>query len=361
MAGRDSATREQRPGTTGDQSPTKRTLYDDNRTTSAKISATDNESGTANVEPRTTEFDAKPAHLDKLTAHRDEWSADNFKPPTSLEKKSHHVDETIAYHARTLFRDEEVAQQFDAPSTTNTFPRAMTPDSDLDAGFTNREVRLIFERAGQLDGASDRGERRMSLAEIQEIGAQAGLDPADIAAAAATVRSPTLTERVGVGAARFRVGTRIPRRLGEDGISDVVQAARDATGYQGTVSWAPGSAEWRVRSALGAMIVAIRADAGGTRIDVLVSREDARFLSSLVSGFAGVGFGAWVASLTVHALGMQIPAALLSGAVMATLSGWAVARAAWRPLSRRWADRTRELLATVTRAVDTSGHGHSSE
>lgn len=236
----------------------------------------------------------------------------------------------------------------------------MATDSNLDPRFTDHEVRLIFERAGRLDGASDRGERRMSLAEIQEIGAQAGLDPSDIAAAAAAVRSPTFTERAGVGAARFRIGARIPRRLGEDGIADVVQAARDATGYQGTVTWAPASAEWRARSALGVAIVALRVEKHETRIDVVISREDARFVSCMLSAFAGLGFGVWVASFATHAFGVAVPTALLTGAVAAAGSGWAVARASWRPISRRWAERTRELLSALTRAVENSDTEHSS-
>jgi len=222
-----------------------------------------------------------------------------------------------------------------------------------DAGFTDREVRLIFERAGKLDDASDRGERRMSLAEIQEIGAQAGLDPRDVAAAAASVRTPSVDERLSGAPARFRIGTRINERLGEDGVSALVHAARDATGYHGSVNYGGAAgAEWRARSALGAIIVSAHVESHGTRIDVVVSREDAWALATIASGVAGLALGGWVASFAAHAFGASIATSLVAGAATAVASGWGIARATWRPISRRWAERTGELLAAVTRAVE---------
>jgi hypothetical protein len=228
---------------------------------------------------------------------------------------------------------------------------AIEPSSD--AGFTDREVRLIFERAGQLDGASDRGERRLSLAEIQQIGAQAGLDPRDVAAAAESIRAASIDERLSGAPARFRIGARIDERLGEDGLSALVHAARDATGYHGSVSYGGGGAEWRARSALGAVIVSAHVESSGTRIDVVVSREDARAVATIASGVAGLALGGWVASFAGHAFGASVATSLVAGAATAAASGWGIARATWRPISRRWAERARELLATVTRAVDT--------
>ena len=228
----------------------------------------------------------------------------------------------------------------------------MAVEPTPDAGFTDREVRLIFERAGKLDGASDRGERRLSLAEIQEIGAQAGLDPSDVAAAAATIRTATVEERFSGAPARFRFGARIEQRLGEDGLAALIHAARDATGYHGSVSYGGGGAEWRARSALGAIIVSAHVESRGTRIDVVVSREDARMLSTIASGVAAVGLGGWVASLASHAFGADISTSLIAGAVTAALSGWAIARATWRPISERWRERTRDLLGVLTRTVE---------
>jgi hypothetical protein len=221
-----------------------------------------------------------------------------------------------------------------------------------DVGFTNREVRLIFERAGKLDGASDRGERRMSLSEIQEIGAQAGLDPDDVAAAAASIRSLPIEERLSGGPARFRVGAQIDKRLGDEGIAALVNAARDATGYHGSVGYHSAGAEWRARSALGAIIVSAEARASGTRIDVVVSREDARALSTIASAVAGVGLGGWVAIFAAHALQVSTATSVVAGAVTAAASGWGIARAVWRPISHQWSERTRELLATLVHTVE---------
>jgi hypothetical protein len=230
----------------------------------------------------------------------------------------------------------------------------MAVEPSPDAGFSDREVRLIFERAGKLDGASDHGERRMSLAEIQDIGAQAGLDPRDVATAAASIRAPSIDERISGAPARFRIGTRIDERLGEDGVSALVHAARDATGYHGSVNYSGAAgAEWRARSALGAIIVSAHVESRGTRIDVVVSREDARVLATIASGVTGLALGGWVASFAAHSFGASIGTSLVTGAATAVVSGWGIARATWRPISQRWAERTRDLLAAVTRAVET--------
>ena len=228
----------------------------------------------------------------------------------------------------------------------------MAAEPTPDGGFTDREVRLIFERAGKLDGASDRGERRLSLAEIQEIGSQAGLDPSDVAAAAATIRAQPIEESFSGAPARFRLGARIDQRLGDEGLSALVHAARDATGYHGSVSYGGGGAEWRARSALGAVIVSAHVEPHGTRIDVVVSREDARMLSTLASGAAGLGIGGWVATFAAHGLGADLGTSLLAGAATAAASGWGIARGLWRPVSQRWRERTQDLLAQLTRAVD---------
>lgn len=110
--------------------------------------------------------------------------------------------------------------------------------------------------------------------------------------------------------------------------------------------------EWRARSALGAIIVSASVEKTGTRIDVVVSREDARALSTIASGVAGIALGGWVAAFAAHGLGFGAATSLIAGAVTAGLSGWGIARAMWRPISDRWRERTRDLLDAVTRAVE---------
>jgi len=228
----------------------------------------------------------------------------------------------------------------------------MAVEPTPDAGFTDREVRLIFERAGQLDSASDRGERRLSLAEIQEIGVQAGLNPNDVAAAAASIRVSTVQDRLRGAPARFRLSSQIDRRLDDEGLAALMRAARDETGYHGSVSYGNAGAEWRARSALGAVIVSAEVESSGTRIDVVISREDARALSVLASGVTGLALGGWLATFVSHGLGADVATSLLTGAATAVVSGWGIARAIWRPISDRWRERSHDLLSALTRAVE---------
>lgn len=220
-----------------------------------------------------------------------------------------------------------------------------------DAEFTESEMRVIFERAGQLDRVGDDGERRRSLAELQEIGAQAGLDPRDIAAAAESVRAAARRSSIAGAPARFRVTARFDRQFDDTETGEIIRALRDATGYHGSLVRDAAYTEWRARSALGAVVVSVETRPQGSWIEVVVSREDARFLGGLVSGFAGLGLGAWMASLGAHTLGWTLGPSLGAGAVVAAGSAWAIARSSWRPISQRWAERTKELLAAATEAV----------
>jgi hypothetical protein len=216
-----------------------------------------------------------------------------------------------------------------------------------DHGYSHQEVRLIFERAGKLDALGP-ADRRRSLAEIQAIGAEAGLDPRDIAAAAATVRPAERYLFTGAPY-RFRASSALPP-LGEQGIVDVVTAVREATGLHGKLQQHPLETEWRVRAGLGAIVMTFAPRANGTRVNVLVIRDDARSLTVISSGIVGTLLGVSAGAFVGHSLGVGVAAGIATGLATFAATTVGLARVLWASTARRWKERTDDLARTIERA-----------
>jgi hypothetical protein len=233
----------------------------------------------------------------------------------------------------------------------------MTPDDssgrvrggDLVSGFSEREMKLIFERAGDAGAEAD-DDRRYSLAEIQAIAIQAGLDPHDIARAAATVRAAPAGHPVFGAPIRFRASRVIPGELTEPDILDVVLRIRERTGLHGELRAVPGGMEWRARSSMGQMIVDFARTANGTRVDVLVAREDQAALTIMGGIFAGIAAGVALAVGTAGAL--HVGPAVAVGAVGAISGSWASTRLMWSRIARRWSRTANDLAETIADTVD---------
>ena len=159
-----------------------------------------------------------------------------------------------------------------------------------DRRFTDREMRLIFERAGEADVGAQ-GDRGYSLAEMQEIARQVGLSPTEIARAASTISSPQASYPMLGGPIRFHASHTLNGKLTEDGIASVALKIREATGFHGELREVPGGAEWRVRSATGLIVVDFTAKGAGTRIDLTVARDDEAAVTAIGVGACRLGDG----------------------------------------------------------------------
>jgi hypothetical protein len=232
----------------------------------------------------------------------------------------------------------------------------MSADRPVDGpkgGYTDREMRLIFERAGQLDVESG-ADRRFSLGELKEMGAQAGLDPADISTAAATIRSELPRGGMLGTPTRFHAVSYTRQRLAEAAVAEIVLRIRETTGFHGNLRAVPGGMEWRVRHGLGLMIVDFSSKGEGTRIDVLVARDDQAAAVVLGSGIGGLLLGLGTAILATSTLHMGVGAAVGVGAVAAVACGWGSARLFWGAIGRRVAAQTSSLMATITHTIETA-------
>jgi len=217
--------------------------------------------------------------------------------------------------------------------------------------FTHQEMRLIFERAGISEATRD-DSRRYTLPEIEAIGTEAGLDPRDIRRAAATVREVSVTQRLLGAPTRFRATHEVNRPLGEEGVSEIVDVLRRETRLHGELRFVPGGAEWAARPALGGIIVNFGARRGGTRISVLVARDDAAVLTVLVG--CGIGFVAGMAA-SIAALLAANPVLAIAAFLTGTIVGaYGSMRLIWSRASRRAAEITNSLLGTIVSITDSA-------
>src|SRR5690348_352803 len=153
--------------------------------------------------------------------------------------------------------------------------------------FSDQEMALILKRAAELqEGADGRGVQR-SLAEINEIAAEVGIEPGFVAEAVAELQRPR--PRAGwLGApTRFHEEQSVPRKLTSGEISELLDEARAELGLHGEVHQVFDGVEWRARSALGVSILTMGPRGDGTRIALTTERLD----QALVIGFGSVGIG----------------------------------------------------------------------
>jgi hypothetical protein len=230
----------------------------------------------------------------------------------------------------------------------------MQSEDPLDvSGFTHQEMRLIFERAGNAEATRDKPQP-YTLAEIEAIGVEAGLDVGDIRRAAATVRDVSLAHRILGSPTRFQASHFVKSPLGQEGLAEVVDALRRDVGIHGELRFVPDGVEWQARPALGAIIVHFTPRRKGTRISVLVAREDAAVVAVLVGCAAGFvtgvvcGVAATVASNGVALLGLG---AFVTGTVV---GAYASMRLIWQRASRRAAGITKSLLSTIVSASESA-------
>ena len=223
-----------------------------------------------------------------------------------------------------------------------------------DPRFSEQEMALILKRAAELqEGADGRGVQR-SLAEINEIASEVGIDQEFVAEAVAELQRPRARSNWLGAPTRFHEEQSVPRKLTPDEISELLDQARAEMGLHGEVHQVFDGVELRVRSSLGASILTMGPRGEGTRIALTTERLD----QAVVIGFGSVGIG-FLTALGGVAIALNVTnSALLASAIVAGsgLAGTVVsARVLWLGIAERWRKRTRSIVGClVDRAAELS-------
>ena len=218
--------------------------------------------------------------------------------------------------------------------------------------YTEPEMALILKRAAELQEGASGAPSELSLAEIQEIAAEAGISAGYVAQAAAELRRPSRRSGWLGGVTRFHHERTVDGQLAPTGLGELVDVVRAEVGIHGEVSTVLGSLEWRGQDSMGVTFVTMGPRTGGTRIAVTAARSDQAVVVGITSVFIGAAAG--VAGLLA---GIQYAdsALITSGIVAASwIAGTAIsARLLWRGVAARWRERAQAIGdAVADRAAD---------
>jgi hypothetical protein len=207
--------------------------------------------------------------------------------------------------------------------------------------FNEDEAAEIFARAAEVETSGRHpmsGSGGMTLAELQEIGREAGLSPEAVAHAAASIRSagtpvpaPTFL-RIPIGVART---VSLERPLSDEEWGGLVAELRTTFNASGRVSSDGTFREWRN----GNLRVQAGPAPGGYRVDMRTSRGSARSLMTAGGVMAGIGVAGLIA-------GTLIPGMAVGDVVSITTIGAGIFGAGLLQIPV-WARRRREQFARL--------------
>ena len=222
----------------------------------------------------------------------------------------------------------------------------MPHDSQELKRYGDEETALILRRAAELQEPRQRSGRAtgFTLAEIQQIASEAGIDPARVAEAAAlvTVHERDRRGRLIGAPTRFSYERVIAGEVRDPAWGVLVDEIREAIDKPGQVGHVAGALEWVYEGEGDWIRVGVTSRAGETQIHLRASRgAEASGVLSL-STITGMALAAVTAALLGFEAGPEFWAAIGGG----TGGGAAFGVAAWKRLSSRW---ERRLSTLVTR------------
>jgi len=215
--------------------------------------------------------------------------------------------------------------------------------------FDDTEVSLILAHALDTGVPAEDDGGGLTLAELERIAVEVGIDPARIQATARAlatgVLGPAPTGRSTTLTPRYEVT--LERRITEDRYAELLATIRDAMGRQGIATSEYGALEWRARDAIGGRYVSIRTQGEATRIRAFANLRDGAFLSAAGGGAAG-------ALLTFAALGATGALAAIGAVAIPLVAAGACVPAWW--IWRRWFRlEDAALRRTVTELMERVG------
>ena len=186
--------------------------------------------------------------------------------------------------------------------------------------YDDDEVALILHRAVETtaDGSEREPGKGLTLADLKEIGAEAGIAVAGIERAARTLDvradSPATGAVLGMPTT-VQLERVVPVRLKDEHLPQLLDLIRSELARQGIVEEVLGGFEWRARSGTGGRYVSIRSEGEQTRIRVLGNYRDGLLGCTLgVGPIMTAGTGALAAALGAATPFIIIPVALAGGA-----------------------------------------------
>jgi hypothetical protein len=234
-----------------------------------------------------------------------------------------------------------------AVSTDQTSPERRIPDDRPDVRFSDHEAALILRQAALLDQRAllPRSASGFTLHELQEIAAEAGIEPRHVAVAARQLPVQTDGWAPFVGAAtRFRATYEVAGDIPDASWEDVVDRVRGTLRTAGRTLLLPGKLDWRSNDQPEPPFhVRVESGAGTTRIRVDADGRGGAFTSVALSAMYTALFAGILGDTEFAATGAELVGIVAGGAVAGAAGG----RLLWRRMSRRLRRRVDLLVSRL--------------
>lgn len=224
--------------------------------------------------------------------------------------------------------------------------------------YGEKEMGAILKRATELQYAEPTAPAAegLTLAELEEVAREAGIDPRYLRRAALERDSGrgdgTLAAKMAGEVLELTHETRVPGELGEDGFERIVEVMHRVQRRRGTVSVLGRTLNWRAETSTGTRVLSLTVTSRDGRTVVRLEENLRAYAANLHVGVAvgggtsiGLGFGVPFA--------IKIGSALLAFAapVGITAAAWVAARAIYRTSVGRKRKEMAEIFAAVVAEV----------
>jgi hypothetical protein len=225
--------------------------------------------------------------------------------------------------------------------------------------YSEEEFALILRKASEIQDAPGGGGKGgtgsgLTLAEIQSIANEAGLDPQAVSRAAALLGAMEWEEVSGLAAAifgapgKFHLDFEVPGKLPPEELGRVLELIRRSASHQGEAAEVLGGVEWKTVGELSAINVNISPRGDATSIQIVGDRSGAGAVTFMVP--------MTVSAILVGALGAAFEPTSAVGIVSLVSgvlgSGFLVARTLWVTSGRSFHKKLSRLMDAVSTGVE---------
>ena len=217
--------------------------------------------------------------------------------------------------------------------------------------YDEEEVAIILQRAAESRVGSAEG---LTLAQLKEIAADVGIDPAAVEAAAGSldrrVAAPPSPLLGTPSAPQYEQTVPVPFDRVDQ--SELVLAIRRTMERHGVLDAGPNGLEWRARDATGGRYVTVLARGQETLVRVLGNFRDGAGVWLMAGGMM-IGM---VALVLLKSLGLLVPGPAKGlGLLLSAVTGFLGGRQLWRWRYRREQQRLSDTVEAVAAVLRSSG------
>jgi len=231
----------------------------------------------------------------------------------------------------------------------------MSKQPEIERRYNDKELALILKLAAERQAAPSPSDHYgLSLTEIQQIAAEAGIDPQHVAEAAAALEAHYGHRKFSLLGAptKFLFDRTITGEVSKTELSEMIELIPQVTGIQGQASQIFDSVEWRSKDVWDRVLyVTIRSQKGQTKIKVLGHWWGPALVAYLVTGLGGFLATVILAKSFLDPASSASVVALVAGVIGGT---YLAARTIWQRIARKAESKLRELVRRIEETVPTA-------